>query len=178
MAGLTDEEIVEVQLGRPVRGDIRVAHRCVLGLPVVVDVPPVLPSGEPFPTTYWLSCPLAHRRIARLEEAGGVRTMDARVASEPEFAERLEAAHARYAAERDRRVPADARHKPRGGVAGTSARGVKCLHAHYADAIVGHDNPVGAWVMENAGAMRCEFPCAVAGEAGPRKNAAWREPPA
>lgn len=178
MAELTDEQIVKAQLGRPVRGEIRVAHRCALGLPVVVDVPPVLPSGEPFPTTFWLTCPLAHRRIARLEEAGGVKAMDARVAQDPEFAAALDEAHARYAEARDRRVPVDARHKPRGGVAGTSSRGVKCLHAHYADKVAGHDNPVGDWVEQRVGALCCDRPCVALADSGPARNPRWREPPA
>jgi len=58
----------------------------------------------------------------------------------------LARAHAEYAAERDAALPAD--HdgpRPHGGVAGT-ARGVKCLHAHYAWYLAGGDDPVGFWV--------------------------------
>src|SRR5690606_26057582 len=53
-----DIAVAEAQLGRPLRGMRRVAHRCALGLPVVLEVDPVLEDGVPFPTLYWLSCPL------------------------------------------------------------------------------------------------------------------------
>src|SRR5690606_33164257 len=83
-SALADEDVgaAEAQLGRPLRGVRGVAHRCALGLPVVLEVDPVLDDGAPFPTLYWLSCPLAHRRVARLEAAGGVRAMDQRAAEE------------------------------------------------------------------------------------------------
>jgi hypothetical protein len=89
-----------------------------LGLPVVVRMPPVLDSGEPFPTRYWLTCPLLHRRIARLEGAGEVRRMDQLLEDDSAVAEQMRAAHERYAAERDALVAADVAYPPLGGVAG------------------------------------------------------------
>ncbi len=60
--------------------------------------------------------------------------------------EAVAAAHRAYAAERDAAIPAGhAGPRPSGGVAGT-ARGVKCLHAHYAAYLAGTADPVGAWV--------------------------------
>ena len=47
-----------------------------------------------------------------------------------------------------RLIPADHEGpRPSGGVGGTRI-GVKCLHAHYANHLVGADDPVGAWVEE------------------------------
>ena len=97
-------------------------------LPVVSRVPPFLEDGTPFPTTYWLSCPLAVRRIGRIEATGGVAEMEDRAASDTEFGERLTAAHARYGAERDAMGGAVDGPHPTGGVGGR-CRGVKCLHA-------------------------------------------------
>ena len=60
----------------------------------------------------------------------------------------INAAHARYEAERDAEMPAD--HdgpRPSAGVGGTR-NGVKCLHAHYAWYLAGGDDPVGRWVAE------------------------------
>ena len=68
---MTPAEIVEAQLGRPLRSDVFVAKHCPLGLPVVIQVPPILDDGTPFPTMYWLTCPLAQKRIGRLEGLGG-----------------------------------------------------------------------------------------------------------
>ena len=175
MSGVDDSETMAQQIGRPLRAASKVLCRCNLSLPVVAEVPPVLETGEPFPTRYWLTCPLAHRRIARLEAAGGVRELQARLQSDPAFAEELAQAHARYAEERDALVPSAARHVPRGGVAGATG-GIKCLHAHYADFMAGNDNPVGREVHRRVGAPRCEVPCVTQAEAGPQRNPAWREP--
>lgn len=166
---------VAAQLGRPLRAPSRPTRRCHLGLPVVVTVPPLLETGEPFPTRFWLTCPLAHRRIARLEAAGGVRDADARAAAEPAFAASLEAAHARYAAERDAYVPRDAARAPSGGVGGARA-GVKCLHAHYAHHAAGRANALGAEVAARMEPLDCSLPCVLDGPEGAERNAAWTEP--
>lgn len=169
---MTDRETVEAQIGRPLRAPSEVIVRCHLGLPVVVEVPPVLDDGTPFPTRYWLSCPLARHRVGRLEGAGGVKRMEARAGADPEFGARLEAAHRRYAADRDALVPADAPHRPSGGVGGTT-RGVKCLHAHYADTAAGNDNPVGEVVAAWIEPLDCTIPCVIEGE----RNRAWSPRP-
>ena len=166
-----DRTTVEAQIGRPLRADSTVVARCHLGVPVVVVVPPILDDGTPFPTRYWLSCPLARVRVGRLEAAGGVRRMDARVSSDPAFAERLDAAHQRYRAQRDADLPAGAVHRPTGGVAGSTG-GVKCLHAHYADHAAGNENPVGETVAVWVDPLDCTVPCVVDGA----RNPAWSEP--
>ena len=104
---MDDTAVVAVQIGRPLRSDADVVARCHLGLPVVTRVPPLLDDGTPFPTLYWLSCPLAMRRVGRVEAAGGVRSMDRRAAADPGFEASLQRAHRRYAAERDALIPAD-----------------------------------------------------------------------
>lgn len=168
---MSDTEAMAAQIGRPLRAESRVVARCPLGLPVVAEVPPVLDDGTPFPTRYWLTCPLAATRIGRLEALGGVRHMDRRVSLDPEFAAELKAAHARYAAERDGVVPEGAEHRPSGGVAG-SGSGVKCLHAHYADHAAGNANPVGAVVAPWVEPLDCAAPCVVDGTSNPE----WKEP--
>ena len=49
-----DEAVIAVQLGRPPRGLLAVAHRCPCGLPDVAQTAPRLPDGSPFPTLYYL----------------------------------------------------------------------------------------------------------------------------
>lgn len=170
-----DDEVVAAQIERPLRAPADVAVRCHLDLPVVTRVPPLLDDGTPFPTRYWLSCPLAVRRVGRIEAAGGVRTMERRAAALPAFGRRLEAAHARYAAERDGLVPPGAGIRPSGGVGG-AARGVKCLHAHYADHAAGNLNPVGALVSPWVEPLDCAEPCVVRAGEGMIRNPDWREP--
>ena len=83
---MDDRSVVEVQIGRPPRSEVVVSARCHLALPVVIDVPPILEDGTPFPTTHWLTCPLAVLRISRIESNGGVRDADQWIASDPDVA--------------------------------------------------------------------------------------------
>ncbi len=168
---MTDLQILEAQIGRPLRADSQVVVRCPLGLPVVAEVPPFLEDGTPFPTTYWLTCPLASTRIGRLESIGGVRRIEQWIGADPERVATLEADHARYAAERDAKSSPDRDPRPTGGVAGARA-GVKCLHAHYADHAAGNHNVVGALVAPWVEPLDCKEPCVIDGARNPR----WREP--
>lgn len=161
MVGAVDDRaVVEVQIGRSPRADSDVVARCHLGLPVVIQVPPRLDDGTPFPTLYWLTCPLAATRIGRLEGAGGVRRMEAKALSDPSFGLALEAAHRSYEAARDLSLPDDDLPRPTGGVGGARA-GVKCLHAHYAHTAAGGENPVGAAVGSWIEPLDCEVRCVV-----------------
>ncbi len=166
-----ESTLIAAQIGRPLRAESTVVSRCGLGLPVVIRVPPILDDGTPFPTLYWLTCPLASRRIGRLEGEGGVRRMEERAAADPGFGSRLQAAHARYASERDRDLEPEVAPRPTGGVAGVRV-GVKCLHAHYADHAAGNDNPVGEAVAPDIEPLDCLAPCVVDGG----RNPAWRQP--
>ncbi len=173
---MDDQAVVAVQLERPLRALSQVVARCPLGLPTAVAVPPILDDGTPFPTRYWLTCPLAGIRVGRIESIGGVKSMERWVESDPASKARFLAAGIRYAAERDRLVPDDAAHRPSGGVAG-SRRGVKCLHAQYADHAAGNDNPVGEAVAPWVEPLNCTLGCVVDDESGTAiRNPAWREP--
>lgn len=166
MAGSDDRRVIEIQIGRPQRVDSVVVSRCHLGLPVVIRVPPLLDDGTPFPTLYWLTCPLASARIGRLESSGGVRRMEAKADADPDFAGALEAAHRSYETEREAMIPEGTSPVPSGGVGG-SERGVKCLHAHYAHTRAGGDNPVGALVQAWVEPLDCAEACVVEGEMNP-----------
>jgi hypothetical protein len=170
-----DVAVVTVQLGRPPRSTIEVVARCHLGLPVVIAVPPHLDDGTPFPTRYWLTCPLAVRRIGRIESRGGVKEAEERLAADPVAAMRFDRATGRYAAERDALVAPDAVHRPTGGVGGTR-RGVKCLHAHYADHAAGNDNPVGETVAAQIEPLDSRVPCVAVVDGEVTHNPQWREP--
>ncbi len=145
-------------------------------MPVVIAVPPLLDDGTPFPTRYWLTCPLAGRRIGRIEGAGGVRAAEERIDRDPDVRRRHEAAMARYAAERDALIdPAWDGPRPSGGVAGSRV-GVKCLHAHYGDSAAGNDNPTGEWVAAEIEPLDCVAPCVAVLDDEIQSNPAWREP--
>ena len=139
-----DVALLTERLGRAPEGDFDVVVRSADGNPVVIRNAPFLRDGTPMPTRYWLCDPAVRQAVARLEAAGGVRAAEAAV----DPAELLEA-HAAYAAERDAAIePGYSGPRPSGGVGGTR-KGVKCLHAHYANFLAGGNDPVGRWVAEH-----------------------------
>jgi uncharacterized protein len=168
---VSERATLEAQIGRPLRADSEVVARCPLGLPVVISVPPVLDDHTPFPTRYWLTCPLATIRIGRIESIGGVRRLEAWIDEEPARRTALDQAHRRYATERDAALPPETTHRPTGGVAGSTA-GIKCLHAHYADHAAGNENPVGSVVAPLVEPLDCTQPCVIDGQRNPH----WPEP--
>lgn len=138
---MNDHTRVTELLGRPPRGRYDVVVRDASGDPMVLRNAPLLDDGTPMPTRYWLISPSENRRIGRLESDGGVDAAEAAI-----DAAELDAAHARYAAERDTEIPdAHVGPRPTGGVGGTRT-GVKCLHAHWAWHLAGGDDPVGRWI--------------------------------
>ncbi len=173
---MDDRAVVEVQIGRPPRSGVDVRARCHLGLPVVIDVPPILEDGTPFPTMHWLTCPLAVTRISRIESHGGVRAADDAIESSDDMRARYEAAMERYRTARDALIPpAWDGPRPSGGIAGSSG-GVKCLHAHYADTVAGGCSPVGEDVAARIEPFSCEAPCVVAVSGRFDLNPLWVEP--
>ena len=173
---MDDRRIVELQLGRPPRSVVRVEARCHFDLPVVIDVPPLLDDGTPFPTTHYLTCPPATLRISRLESAGGVKAADDDIASNSDLAEAWGKAMDRYRSQRDVRIPEGYEGpRPRGGIAGSQG-GVKCLHAQYADTAAGNQNPIGTRTASAIEPLDCAMPCVVASDGVVVKNTGWQEP--
>src|SRR6059036_2227489 len=89
-----DRAVVERQLGRRPRAFRRVARRCPFGGPAVTEQAPYDDDGNPFPTTYYLTCPHLVAAVSRLEAAGGVERWGRRAATEPELSASLAAATA------------------------------------------------------------------------------------
>lgn len=150
-----EQALVSAQLGRPARGENAVVHRCVYGLPTVVRVPPRLPDGTPFPTLFWLTCPVARSAVGRLEAEGEMRGMNDRLAEDPDLAAEYRAAHDRYIALRDR-LGGPLEGDP--GAGGMPDR-VKCLHAHEAHHLATGDNPMGRRTHDLITPMPCPGPC-------------------
>lgn len=147
-----DRRLVGVQIGREPRGDVAVPARCERGLPAVVRTAPTLETGEPFPTLYWLTCPLAVRAVGKLESSGSMRELNARIASDPGLAASYRAAHERYRRDRDGDL------EGHDGSAGGMPGRVKCLHALYAHELA-DANPIGAVVREKIEPLGCPGPC-------------------
>ncbi|HEX2425259.1 MAG TPA: DUF501 domain-containing protein, partial [Actinomycetota bacterium] len=138
----SDLLLVAAQLGRRPTTPFTVVARCPGGHPLAIRNRPFDAEGRPFPTLFWLTCVDAVRSVSRLESEGWIARLNERAERDEDFAAALERAHDAYAAER----AADAGEvQIEGGVGGTR-RGIKCLHAHYANHLAGGDDPVGAWV--------------------------------
>jgi hypothetical protein len=141
-----DIAVVAGLLGRKPQGHFEIVLRHSDGTPRVLRNAPILETGRPMPTLYWLVSPHDRLVVSRLESSGGVGEAEAAV--DPQG---LVAAHDAYRAERDLLIPDDYHgHRPSAGVGGTRI-GVKCLHAHYAYFLAGGDDPVGRWVANRLG---------------------------
>jgi hypothetical protein len=137
---MTDRELVERQLGRPPRAFRRVVVRCPFGAPAVTEQWAYDENGEPFPTTFYITCRYLVAAIARLEAAGGVERWTEAAKSDPALAGSLARA---TADQRERRaeLAGDETGPDEGaslelGIGGSSnPEQLKCLHAHAAFAL-------------------------------------------
>jgi hypothetical protein len=124
---MDDRAVVERQLGRPPRAFRRVAVRCPFGRPAVAEQAPYDENGNPFPTTFWLTCAHLVAAVSRLEAAGGVERWSERVKHDRDLELSLRAANAEQRRLRPE-LPV--------GIGGSSRGGsLKCLHAHAAFAL-------------------------------------------
>ncbi len=150
---MDDRAVVGLQLGRPPRAFRRVVVRCPFGLPAVTEQEPYDPDGEPFPTTFWVTCPHLAAAIARLEAAGGVERWSRAVADHPDLADSLERATEEQRALR-RDLAGDERGSDEGaslelGIGGSrSPAHLKCLHAHVAFALARPGYDLGERVLD------------------------------
>ncbi|MDQ3734392.1 MAG: DUF501 domain-containing protein [Actinomycetota bacterium] len=170
-----DRQVVAAQLGRPPRAMRAVAHRCRCGLPDVVQTQPRLADGTPFPTLYYLTCPRAAAAVSRLEAAGLMREMTARLSRDEALREAYGAAHTSYL--RDRDALADLSST---ASAGGMPERVKCLHALVAHSLaVGPGvNPFGDEALAAIAPWWTEGPCVAErpGEASPLAGRGQSEP--
>ena len=149
----TDRALVAEQLGRPLRGTWRIARRCHLGVPMVVETHPRLEDGTPFPTLFWLTCPLLVKRASHLEAEGFMSVLTQRLTTDSAFAARQQSAADRYVSRRNELAPTE------GAQPGGGTDRVKCLHAHLAHELADAPNPVGATTLSKTGWPDCRLPC-------------------
>jgi hypothetical protein len=142
-----DLDAIAHQLGRTPRDVHAIAYRCPCGKPAVVETPPRLSDGTPFPTFYYATCPRLTGAISTLETTGMMMEMQDRLATDTELAGRYAAAHEDFIAARDAVAKEVGIDVPE--VEGISAGGmptrVKCLHSLVAHSLgAGPDvNPFG-----------------------------------
>jgi hypothetical protein len=135
-----DRAVVARQLGREPRAFRRVAARCPWGRPAVTEQHPYAQGGEPFPTTYYLTCRHLVAAVSRLEAAGGVERWTEAVAADRGLRDDLaRATDAQVAIRRELaagETGADGGESLAFGIGGSRNPGaLKCLHAHVAYAL-------------------------------------------
>lgn len=147
------------QLQREPRDVHAISYRCPCGKPAVVETPPRLSDGKPFPTFYYATCPRLTAAISTLENGGLMADMNQRLQSDPELAGSYAAAHEDYLAARaalNIEVPE---------VEGISAGGmpdrVKCLHSLVAHSLsAGPEvNPLGDEALAKLPKWWLDNPC-------------------
>ena len=147
------------QLQRQPRDVHAIAYRCPCGNPAVVETPPRLADGTPFPTFYYATCPKLTAAISTLENGGLMADMNNRLLKDPELAGAYAAAHEDYLAARAALgvvVPE---------VEGISAGGmpdrVKCLHSLVAHSLAAGPevNPLGDEALAKLPKWWLDAPC-------------------
>ncbi len=157
---MDDRDVVERQLGRSPRALRGIAARCPWGRPAVTEQAPFDERGEPFPTTYYLTCPHLVAAIARIEAAGGVERWTRAAAADPALAASLERAD-----EEQRALRRELAQGAEGpgldlGVAGASRTGsLKCLHAHAAFALARPGYELGERILAELDGLWPEDGC-------------------
>jgi hypothetical protein len=151
---MDERAVVGRQLGRRPRAFERVVVRCPFGLPAVTEQAPYDVDGDPFPTTYYVTCPHLVAAIARLEAAGGVERWSRDAAGDPRLASSLE-----RATEAQRRIRRELAAGERGsdggaslelGIGGSRSPGhLKCLHAQVAFALARPGYALGEAIFED-----------------------------
>lgn len=144
MVDRADLDALARQLGRAPRGVLEVSYRCPNGEPGVVKTAPRLSDGTPFPTLYYLTHPALTAAASRLESAGMMSEMTARLHRDPALAAGYRRAHESYLAERDAIEPLGTRIS-----AGGMPERVKCLHVVIAHSLAKGPglNPFGDEVL-------------------------------
>jgi hypothetical protein len=144
-----DLAVLRTQLGRPARGVVGIAARCVCGNPTVVATSPRLPDGTPFPTFYYLTHPAATAAMSRLEADQAMRELQDELQADEQLQAAYRRAHEAYLA--DRAAFGDVSE-----IDGISAGGmpvrVKCLHALAGHALAAGPgvNPIGDAALERS----------------------------
>ncbi len=170
-----DRAVLQAQLGRPPRGEVYAASRCPFGELEVVATSPLLDGEEPFPTLYWLTCPVLRAEVGRLEGGDMRERLRLLLKEEEGFARELRQAEAEYLEERREMARAlgmervEELWRGKDGVAGGAAGNLKCLHSHYAHWLARGSNPVGREMslrIGDAQKARCSGTCPPLAERG------------
>ena len=151
------------QLHRQPRDVHAISYRCPCGKPAVVETPPKLNDGTPFPTFYYATCPRLTSAISTLENSGLMAEMSERLQNDPVLSGAYAAAHEDYLAAREavaKELKIEAA-ELEGISAGGMPERVKCLHALVAHSLsAGPEvNPLGDEALAKLPKWWLDNPC-------------------
>ncbi len=154
-----DLDCIQTQLGRTPRDVHAISYRCPCGKPAVVETPPRLSNGEPFPTFYYATCPRLTAAISTLETTGLMGEMNERLATDPVLAGEYAAAHDDYIASRSA-LRIDVPEVENISAGGMPDR-VKCLHSLVAHSLSAGEgvNPLGDEALSQLPEWWKSMPC-------------------
>jgi hypothetical protein len=158
-----DLACVGSQLQREPRDIHAISYRCPCGKPAVVETPPRLNDGTPFPTLYYATCPKLTGAISTLENGGLMQIMNERLQSDPVLSGEYAAAHEDYLATRNALAKELNIVVPE--IEGISAGGmpdrVKCLHSLVAHSLSTEPgvNPLGDEALSKLPKWWLDNPC-------------------
>jgi hypothetical protein len=163
-----DRAVVARQIGREPRAFRRVVVRCPFGRPAVTEQSPYDPEGEPFPTTYYVTCRHLVTAISRLEAAGGVERWTAAAQADEELAaSRARADEDQRAVRRDLAAGETGRDGGASlelGVGGAGRTGtLKCLHPHAGVALARPGYELGERIVAELGPLWPDRCCSDSG---------------
>lgn len=121
---------------------------------MAIENHPILDDGSPFPTLFWLTCPILVKRVSTLEAGGRMNVLNEAMAHDRPLRTRLAGALSRYVKRRDAHAVIETGPPPGGGPGR-----VKCLHAHVAQQLSDPPNPVGALTVGETGWPDCIASC-------------------
>lgn len=123
---------------------------------MVIESHPRLDDGTPFPTLFWLTCPVLLKRVSRIEAAGAALALTDTFSRAGAARRRLEEALDAVAARRDAHEVIEDPGAPPGG----GPDRIKCLHAHTAIELAGIADPVGSITLAHTEWPDCRVACA------------------
>ncbi|MFM7861098.1 MAG: DUF501 domain-containing protein [Candidatus Nanopelagicaceae bacterium] len=151
------------QLQREPRDVHAISYRCPCGKPAVIETPPRLNDGTPFPTLFYATCPKLTGAISTLENDGLMAQMNQRLQMDPELSGAYSAAHEDYLAARNALAAKLQIKTPE--IDGISAGGmperVKCLHSLIAHSLSTEPgvNPLGDEALAKLPKWWLDNPC-------------------
>lgn len=153
-------QILSKQLGRPLTVDCQIVVYCPQGFPAVTENKPWDKEGKPFPTLFWLSCPLAVKKVAQLEASGLIKELEQKLKSDSSLQAAFLSGVQAYQQRRHELLKGKDVNFSflKSGVGGSSSLlAIKCLHAHLAHYLATKNNLVGELVFKQFSWANCNF---------------------